>query len=387
MKSILRYGALAAVFVIMFGVCGAWATPGGGGPDSANITAISTTPSSTQSGSGKNYELDVNVNAGDTIDLSFTVGASGSGSSSTIYEDTLHLTATTLVGASDVTVTGLSDCTLASRSSTCSESATLTAPATAGAYQVKILADDGRTGNQGKMNSDFFMINFTVVVPGCTPAPTTLILSEPDCVVYHADSVSLSATLKSYDTPLVGKTITFYVDGEDVGTADTYSNGVATLTYDPSSLTVGDHALSAEWQSDDPCYQSATATGTKLGIQYLFLGFQPPINADGSSILTGKCGPVKIVILDANGMPVPDATALVFFEDGIQTIVGTDPENATAGLNFDYGNIMRYSDGQYVYNWDLSTVTNGTKTIRVYLFEGSCAPAHQVVVSIGKKKK
>jgi hypothetical protein len=237
------------------------------------------------------------------------------------------------------------------------------------------------------MNGDFFFVNFTVVVPGCTPAPTTLILSEPDCVVYHAGSVSLSATLKSDDTPLVGKTITFYVDGEDVGTADTDSNGVATLTYDPSSLTVGDHALSAEWQSDDPCYQSATATGTKLGIQYLFLGFQPPINADGSTILTGKCGPVKIIILDADGVPVPDATALVYFEDGIQTIVGMDPENATAGLNFDYGNIMRYSDGQYVYNWDLSTVTNGTKTIRVFLGEGSCASAHQVVVSVGKKKK
>jgi hypothetical protein len=32
-------------------------------------------------------------------------------------------------------------------------------------------------------------------------------------------------------------------------------------------------------------------------------------------------------------------------------------------------------------------VTNGTKTIRVFLGEGSCASAHQVVVSVGKKKK
>jgi hypothetical protein len=393
MKSILKYGALAAVFVIVFGVCGAWAA----GPDSANITAISTTPSSTQNGLGKNYQLDVDVNASNTIDLSFTVGVSGSSSTSTSYPDTLHLSATTLVkpaGASDVSVTGLSDCTLndprGATANTCSESATLTAPATAGAYQVKILADDGRTGS-GKMNSDFFMINFTVVVPNCTPADTTLVLGEPDCVLYHAGSVSLSATLTltSDGTPLVGKTITFYVDGTAVGTADTNSTGVATLIYDPSSLMVGDHALSAEWQSDDPCYLDPTVTGATLGVQYLFVGFQPPINADGSTILTGKCGPVKIVILDANGVPVPDATALVFFEDGIQAIVGTDSENATTGLNFDYGNVMRYSDGQYVYNWDLgaSNVTNGTKTIRVFLGEGSCAPEHQVVVSVGKKKK
>jgi hypothetical protein len=236
------------------------------------------------------------------------------------------------------------------------------------------------------MNGAFFFVNFTVVVSGCTPAATTLVLSTPDCVVYHAGSVSLSATLMSGATALDGKTITFYVDGEDVGTADTDENGVATLTYDPSLLTVGDHALTAEWQSDDPCYQNPTVTGATLGIQYLFLGFQPPINADGSTILTGKAGPVKIKIVDANGNPVSDATALVYVEDGIQGIVGTDPENATVGLNFDYGNVMRYSDGQYVYNWNLSTVISGTKTIRVFLGEGSCAPAHQVVVSVGKKK-
>jgi hypothetical protein len=389
MKSILKYALIAAVFVIMLGATGAWAA----GPDTCTFSSITTNPSSTEIGGSGNYTVTGTVNAGDDISLSFTLVASGSGTTSTTYPHTEYPTASTNnkpAGASDVTVTGLGNCTLSNPrlgSSTCSESATLTAPATAGAYQVKILYDDGITGG-GHMNGPgFIFVNFTVVVSGCTPAPTTLILSEPDCVVYHAGSVSLSATLKSDDTPLVGKTITFYVDGEDVGTADTDSNGVATLTYDPSSLTVGDHALSAEWQSDDPCYQNPTVTGAKLGVQYLFLGFQPPINADGSSILTGKCGPVKIVILDANGMPVPDATALVFFEDGIQTIVGTDPENATTGLNFDYGNIMRYSDGQYVYNWDLSTVTNGQKTIRVYLFEGSCAPAHQVVVSVGKKKK
>lgn len=382
MNKIFKYAAIAAVLVIGLGSVSAWAA----GPDTLTFTSISTTPSSTMS--GQNVNVTGTVNAGDTISLSFTVGASGSGASSTTYPHTEHLTAPTNtkpVGASDVSVTGLADCRLDSRSSTCSESATITAPSTAGPYQLKINADDGITGS-GHMNGGFFFVNFTVVVPSCTPAATTLVLSEPNCVVYHAGSVSLSATLKSGNTPLAGKTIMFYVDGEEVFSAVTNSNGVATLIYDPSLLTVGDHALTAEWQSDDPCYQSPTVTGATLGIQYLFLGFQPPINADGSTILTGKAGPVKIKIVDANGAPVGDAIPLVFFEDGVAALVGTDPENVTVGLNFDYGNIMRYSDGQYVYNWDLSTVTNGTKTVRVFLGEGSCAPAHQVVVSVGKKK-
>ena len=375
---------LAAAVVVCLGMGNAWAV----GPDDATLTAISTTPGSTQSGQGNNYTVTGTVNGGGQISLGFTVGASGTGSSSTFYPHTMHLTASTNTKpaeASDVQVTGLGDCTL-SRSSTCSESATLTAPTTPGAYQVKILADDGLNGS-GKMNGDFFFLNFTVVVPSCTPAPTTLVLSTPDCALYHADSASLSATLKSGDTPLVGKTITFYVDDADVGTADTDGSGVATLTdYDPSLLSAGDHTLTAEWQSDDACFQSPTVTGATLGVQYLFLGFQQPINADGSTILTGKAGPVKIVITDADGIPVSDATALVFSELGTPVTVGTDPSNATAGLNFDYGNVMRYSEGQYVYNWNLSTLENGTYTIRVFLDEGSCAPAHQVVVSVGKKK-
>jgi hypothetical protein len=377
MKSILKYAVLVTTLVIVFGAVGAWAL----GPDTLSFTNISTTPSSTTS--GQNHNVTGDVNAGDSISLSFTMGGSGT-PGSTSYPHTEYLTASTITGASDVSITGLVNCTLASSSSTCSESATLTAPTTPGAYQVKILADDGING-AGHMNGGFFFVNFTVVASGCTPAATSLVLGTPDCVVLHAGSVLLSATLKSDDTPLIGKTITFYVDGTAVGTADTDSDGVATLDYDPSLLTVGDHALSAEWQSDDPCYQNPTVTGATLGVQYLFVGFQPPINADGSTILTGKAGPVKIIIDDADGIPVSDATALVFFADGTPTIVGTDSTNATTGLNFDYGNVMRYSDGQYVYNWDLSTVTNGTKTIRVFLGEGSCAPAHQVVVSVGKK--
>ncbi len=362
------------------------------GPDTANLSGISTTPTSTQNGQGKNYTVTNAVNAGDTINLNFMVGVSGSGATSTTYPDTLNLTATTLVmpGADNVNVAGLSSCLLSGRTATCNKSATITAPSSPGAYQVKILANDGRTGS-GKMNSDSFFLNFTVAVPSCTAAPTTLVLGTPACTLYRAGSVTggLTATLMSGTTPLVSKTVTFYVDGKSIGTADTDSNGVATLTsYDPSSLTVGDHTLSAAWQSDDKCYQNPAVTGSTLGIEYLFIGYQQPINADGSSIFTGKSAPVKIRIADANAAVVPDADALVFFEDGTPQIVGNDVENATTGLNFDYGNVMRYdaSADQYVYNWDLSTVTNGAKTVRVFLDEGSCAAPRQVVLSVKRKK-
>jgi hypothetical protein len=376
--------AICVALMLVLGLAaGVWASP-----DTINLTGISTTPHSTQNGSGKNYVLDVSVNAGDPINLNFTVAATGTGGST--YPEHITITPSTVLG-STVTVTGLVTATLNSVSGSVAESATLTAPATEGNYQVKFTADGDVTG-ANHINGDSFIINFVVTVPTCTAEKTWLILNTPPCVVVHdSNNVSLSATLKSGattpgDTPLADEAIDFYVDGNQVGTATTNTSGVAILAYDASSLSVGDHTLSAAWTSDDPCLLDPTVTGATLGVQYLFRGFQSPINADGSTVLTGKCGPVKIIILDANGVPVPNATAYVYFADGIQKIVGTDPSNDTVGLNFDAGNVMRYSDGQYVYNWDLSSVTNGTKTICVDLGEGSCAGKHLVVVSVGKKK-
>ena len=49
---------------------------------------------------------------------------------------------------------------------------------------------------------------------------------------------------------------------------------------------------------------------------------------------------------------------------------------------------MRYdlTADQYVFNWDNSSQPNGSYLVRVGLGEGSCAPAHTVTLSLGKKK-
>jgi len=383
---------LLAVAALVLGLAaGAWAAPAAGGPDKVTLTNIVTNPTSTIG--GNNVNVTGTVNAGDPISLSFTVGVSATGpTSSTSYPHSMPITASTNIkpdGASDVIVTGLTTPVTLNRTgtgSTATESATLTAPATAGAYQVRIDAADGINGS-GAMTGDFFFVNFTVAESGCTPAATTLVLSEPECVLYHAPSVSLSATLKSDVTPLVGKTITFYVDGDVVGTADTDSSGVATLTYNPSSLSVGDHALSAAWDnSNDPCYQSPTVTGAKLGVQYLFLGFQQPINGDGSSLFGGRTIPVKIKLADYNGVTVPDATCYVYYHFQTPAMVGTDAE-PLANTNADSGNTMRYDPvaQQYIFNWDIAGLYNGAYWIIVGMGEGTCASQRTVLVTLKKK--
>jgi hypothetical protein len=342
---------------------------------------------------GQNVNVTNTVAPGDTINLSFTLGTDSKGTTTT-YSDTVSFTATTLSGGSTVSVGAISDCTLIADSSTCAESTTLTAPATPGAYQVKILASDGKTGNNG-LKPSFFFVNFTVVAPSsCTPASTTLVLGTPTpaCTLLHATSVKLSATLTSGSTPIADKTITFYIEGNSIGTAMTDADGVATLTYDPTSLNVGDYAVTASWDSDDACLLNPTITGSTLGIEYLFIGFQPPINADGTGLFSGKTIPVKIQIGDVNGAPVTNANADVYFSQVTPVVIGTDTTNVASSLNFDYGNVMRYDStaNQYVYNWDLtstaSPVSNGTNYVQVFLNEGTCADAHQVTVSVQRKK-
>lgn len=133
-------------------------------------------------------------------------------------------------------------------------------------------------------------------------------------------------------------------------------------------------------------FQDPAVTGTTLGIEYLFGGFQPPINAN--ALFTGKSLPVKIKIGDVNGAPVTNATPYVYFANAADVVLADDPTNVTTGLNFDYGNLMRYDPtaNQYVYNWDLSTTTTGTKSVWVDLQEGTCADPRQVNVAVQRKK-
>jgi hypothetical protein len=54
----------------------------------------------------------------------------------------------------------------------------------------------------------------------------------------------------------------------------------------------------------------------------------------------------------------------------------------------DAGNLMRYdaTSGQYIFNWDISSLVNGTYSLRVGLGEGICGEPHVVQLSVKKKK-
>ena len=356
---------------------------------SIDYLAANISPAASFNGGSGNFTLNAPVAGGTSItfDVTFSINTMGS---TTTYPRTIGFGVEDTTGPAVPTATlSTSSFTFTSVASNFTTQVTVVAPSTAGAYSVKIGASTGTGGSGGLNGGNGVVVNFTVLpdtTPICVNAATSvaLVLAN-DCIVYGTASTSFTATLTSGSNPVSGKSIDFTVDGNSIGSAITGINGAATVNYNPSALAVGDHTVVASFQGDGCDYLSSSNSAT-LGVQYMFQGFQQPINADGSSQFGGRTIPVKIRILDASGNPVPDAEAHVYFAFGTPIVVGTDAE-PVANTNGDSGNLMRYDPvaQQYIFNWDIAGLANGTYTIRVGLGEGTCAGAHTVVVSLKKK--
>jgi hypothetical protein len=294
-------------------------------------------------------------------------------------------------GAADVAVAGINSHTFLNAASNFTDSVTFTAPTTPGMYRVKIKSTGGTGGMAGLLPGNGISISFTVADPPPPCEPLSTVLTVPQiCVVLHdPNAATLTATLTDENgDPVVGKTVTFKVDGIAAGSGVTDATGLATSTtpYNVSGLSVGDHEVEAIFTApDDACDYLGTSGVGNLGVTYLFIGFEQPINADGSSIFKGGAIPVKIRLSDSNGTPVTDAEAHVFFSQNTSAIVGDEAE-PIANTNGDSGNLMRYDPvaDQYIFNWDLKTVDNGTYKVWIELGEGACGEQHNVVLSVAK---
>lgn len=360
-------------------------------PASAHaIDYISTSisPAAMFDGASGNFTLNAPINAGGTITFDLTFAIVAQGNTTTFPRTVMFGGSTTMkpAGATDATVTlQTSTFTFANASSSFTTPITIVAPSTPGGYTVKIAPTSGTGGPQGLSGGGGVAVSF-VVASGCAEAETSLEVTG-DCVTYHQSATTLSATLTAGGSPLAGYEVSFFVDGDAAGSAFTDASGIASLAYDPSGLSAGDHTVSASFAGDGCAYEASAGSAT-LGVSYVFVGFQQPINADGSSQFGGRVIPVKVRVVDANGVPVSDASAHVFFAFGMPTLVGTDAE-PVGNTSPDGGNTMRYDPvaQQYVFNWDVGSLQNGTYTVRVDLGEGSCGDAHTVVVSLKRKGK
>lgn len=379
---------------------GAGASVGGSG---ATVT------NNFNTGADGHVTLDDSLAAGSAVSVTvnWSIQDKSGPGTNTAYPRIVNFTATTTVtpdfSVAPVSLSG-SPCTLNGKTGSCSTVIGFTAPATAGPYQLKLQAADNVTGTGSNVaiEGKAVFVNFTVAPAVAEKRDTTLTVA-PQCFLLSGGVKNLTASLEESETgaPVPDAQIDFFIDPEldgdgyptdssdPIGSATTDSGGTATLAHDIDGLGVGDHVLYAEFLGNtthNPSNDSAT-----LGISYLFVGFQPPINPEGNSVFgNGRVIPIKIRLADANLAPVPDATPTVWVTQySSETGLGEVLEPATSVSAADTGNVMRYvpEDDQYLYNWDLSSLGNGTYAVVVDLGDSpTCSQGpHHVVITVAKK--
>lgn len=120
-------------------------------------------------------------------------------------------------------------------------------------------ADAGSSG-QATITASLYGVDqpSTLTIQTSNLKATTLTL--PNVTGSPNATVSLKATLKAGTANVSGKTITFKVDGNTIGTAVTSSSGIATLSHQLTE-SGGDHPMSAEF-AGDAVYSPSSASAT-----------------------------------------------------------------------------------------------------------------------------
>jgi hypothetical protein len=149
-----------------------------------------------------------------------------------------------------------------------------------------------------------------------------------------------------------------------VGTGDSHSGTInwgdgntTPFTSSPQNVQhaygAGTYTITVTVNDDDSGQDSDTASVSKL---YSMSGILSPFNSDPLNYSVWKYGstiPVKVQITDCNGVSVPGlAPKLGTSLANASTPAPSINEDVFSTSNADTGNVLRYSDGQYIYNFN-----------------------------------
>jgi hypothetical protein len=364
--------------------------------NSVSVAGQAAASSSTTGGGHRQLTLSSPVVGAKSVSVQVTWGiVAGNDPRSTTWPNNgVTFSAETTRGApiSPIT-TGPVSCDFETASSTCSFTISFTTPnQTEPNYQIRVRPTvPSKTPGNRELQPRDLSVNFSVI-QAVAKLDTTMTVPDPQCFVYGQGEVNLAATLSERvsTNPIAGRLIQFALGNSASGSAITGTDGQALWPFDISTLGAGDFNLYAEFEGDD-AYNPSNDSGT-FGVSYRFIGFQQPINADGTSVFgNGRIIPVKIKLADANLQPVTTAAPTVWMTQvSPLTALGSDYEPATSVSAADTGNTMRYvpEDDHYIFNWDLSTLSNGTWYVVVDLGDSdACSQGtHYATITVNKKK-
>lgn len=155
----------------------------------------------------------------------------------------------------------------------------------------------------------------------------------------------------------------------------TASDGESGLAVDPSGVTpidtshVGPQTTTAT--AVDAAGNEATASCTTQ-VRYGYSGLLQPVNPDGSSLFKLRSTvPLKFTLVDAAGLPVSGALAMVYLARVDNNVEGNFVE-AVSTSAADTGNAFRETGpGGYQFNLSTRALTAGTYSVSIVLDDGA----------------
>jgi len=106
-----------------------------------------------------------------------------------------------------------------------------------------------------------------------------------------------------------------------------------------------------------------------VGVGHNWTGVLQPINVNGTSVFKlGRIVPIKFQLTGASA-PLTNAVVRLYVAKVTDSVIGTE-EAADSNSNATEGNLFRYADGQYMFNWDTSGLSAGTYQLRFDMGDG-----------------
>jgi hypothetical protein len=203
---------------------------------------------------------------------------------------------------------------------------------TPGSYTITVSVSDTGAGTYSAGAATFTL----TVIPA-----TNLVVSNATGMVGGTASLSATLTAASNGTPISGKTISFMVNGNSVGTAPTGVNGVATVNASLTGFAVGTYPIEATFAGVAGTWGGSTGTAQLTVTSPAPANTSPSVSVagvtNGASYNTGSVPVATCQVTDAEDGPSSFNAALSaitgpYASDGIGSQTATCTHTDNGGL-------------------------------------------------------
>jgi hypothetical protein len=200
-----------------------------------------------------------------------------------------------------------------------------------------------------------------LAVANYTSANVSILLNAGPCAI-TAPVLTLPEPIQASATGINGAAVTY------TASATNFVGASLSVTCSPesgSTFPLGTTTVTCS--ATDTRHQTSSGAFT-VSVTYSWSGILQPINADGSSVFRrGSTVPVKFRLTGASA-GVTDAVARLSYQF-VNGSAGTVNE-AVSTAQATTGNLFRYDDGQYIFNWSTTGIAVGTYDLFIDLGDG-----------------